>query len=102
MQVFGVFIAESWHKSGVHFGTGETFVVSVTPTFAVHKWSEANNYYAIGKADFIAVGGGSNFALWLDESFLHGSSKPCETFNSPALASAPEFAVASVEVWGFA
>jgi hypothetical protein len=52
--------------------------------------------------DFIACGGGDNFALWLDESFMHGSSKPCETFNSPQLGSHPEFTVCAIEVWGFA
>ena len=52
--------------------------------------------------DFIACGGGNNFALWLDESFMHGSSKPCETFNSPQLGSHPEFTVCAIEVWAFA
>jgi hypothetical protein len=56
--VFGVFITESWHKSSQHFGNGESMVMSLLPTFHVYRWTEANSYFAIGKSDFIAVGGG--------------------------------------------
>ncbi len=66
-----------------------------------YKWTEANHYFAIGKNDFIAVGGGNNFALWLDSELVHGSSKPCETFGCPVLASNPEFIVQAMEVWAF-
>jgi hypothetical protein len=46
---FGVFVAESWHKSPAHFGNGESFVFSLLPVFTVYRWSEVNSFFAIGK-----------------------------------------------------
>ena len=39
--------------------------------------------------------------LWLDESFYHGASYKCSTFNNDCLASGEEFICSGVEAWGF-
>ena len=39
--------------------------------------------------------------LWLDESFYHGASYKCSTFNNECLASSEEFICSGVEAWGF-
>jgi len=49
----------------------------------------------------VAVGGGSGFALWLDEELLHGNSGESETFDNRCLASGNEFEIMYVELWSF-
>ena len=53
---------------------------------AVFRWTKSNSHFQAGSGEFIAIGGGSHFALWLDEELHFGSSGPCETFGSPCLA----------------
>ena len=76
-------------------------VFRLKPDFHAYRWSEANVYFAHGKADSISIGGGGHFALWLGDSLTHGSSNTCETFQSPCLASSVNFAVQKLEVWAF-
>ena len=99
--IFGVFIAESWHKSTSHFGNGETFVFKLEPEVKIFRWFEDNDYFAYAKADFIAIGGGSNYAIRLDNDLNKGVSGYCETFHSPCLASYNNFELQKLEVWGF-
>ena len=42
-----------------------------------------------------------HFGLWLDESFYHGSSLPCSTFDNKCLSSREDFICEGVEAWGF-
>jgi TLD len=100
--VFGAFVSQSWTRSeNNYFGTGETFVFSILPHFAVYPWSSKNVFFALGKYDCIALGGGNNFAIWLDSTLQRGNSMACETFNNPQLSSQPDFQCYGVEVWGF-
>jgi hypothetical protein len=68
---------------------------------AAGKPSAANSFFQLATRDCIAVGGGDNFALWLDDALRNGSSRHCNTFNSPCLASAETFRCNEVEVWSF-
>ena len=91
---------DKWRTGGDYYGTGTTFVMSISPKFAVHRWTFRNEYFICTKGSFLAVGGGqSGFALWLDPSFEHGTSNPCDTFDSPCLAHSESFLCARVELW---
>jgi len=99
--IFGAYISQSWCKSSSYFGTGESFVMTIAPQFAVHRWSKTNSYFAHASDDNLGIGGGNNFAIWLDVHLRKGSSMSCQTFDSPCLASATEFDCFGVEVYGF-
>jgi len=53
------------------------------------------------RRDFVALGGGPNFGLWMDSDFERGSSTHCETFDNPCLSSTEDFQILLLEVWGF-
>lgn len=111
----GCYTSDPWHQSarGRGYGTGECFVLSLgyahasvaaddraaVSGAAVYRWTKANSHFQAGSSDFIAIGGGSHFALWLDSELHFGSSGACETFGSPCLASSEEFKIDRVEVW---
>lgn len=100
-NVFGALTSEAWRLHSRYYGSGESFLFSFFPTFAVHEWTGANSYFMMGKEDAIAVGGGKGtFGLWLDADFLRGSSGPCETYgNQEGLTGQPQFECVHVEVW---
>ncbi|KAG7015399.1 Oxidation resistance protein 1 [Cucurbita argyrosperma subsp. argyrosperma] len=60
-----------------------------------------NYYFTLCSPDFLAIGGGSHFALYLDNDLLNGSSSTSETYGNPCLANTEEFEVKEVELWGF-
>jgi len=89
-----------------------------------YPWSYKNSYLLLTTKECLAFGGGGHFALYLvrltcfsvckhDCSFTHsfshflsqdadlnnGSSGPCETFNSPCLASEESFQCMSCELF---
>lgn len=97
---FGAFVTEPWRPNEKYQGTGESFVYTLSPCMYAWRWSERNSHFMYGTNKDIAVGG-CHFALHVDEEFVRGSSKACDTFNSPCLASAEEFNVLHVELWAF-
>lgn len=50
-----------------------------------HRWSGENNYFLLSSKDYLAMGSGGHFGLWIDSELLHGSSGPSATFNNPPL-----------------
>lgn len=105
-QVFGAFCPAPWEAHFTYFGTGECFVFRWRGVdgLQVFRWSKMNDFFQLARnGEGIAVGGGTNNAIRLDPDFLHGSSGPCETFNSPALSasSSEDFTCLFCEVWTF-
>ncbi|XP_050208547.1 uncharacterized protein LOC126657807 [Mercurialis annua] len=83
-------------------GTNSTFVFTDTPgNPAIFRPTGANRYFTLCATDFLAIGGGSHFALYLDEDLLNGSSSVSETYGNPCLAHSQDFEVKQVELWGF-
>ncbi|KAF2587732.1 hypothetical protein F2Q70_00033725 [Brassica cretica] len=83
-------------------GTNNTFVFtdkSGQPT--VYHSTGANRFYTLCSKDFLALGGGGRFALYLDSELLHGSSACSETYGNSCLANSQDFDVKEVELWGF-
>ncbi|KAI3930630.1 hypothetical protein MKX01_037076 [Papaver californicum] len=79
-------------------GTSNTFVFTNTSGNAVvYRATGANRYFTLCSTDFLALGGGGHFALYLD-----GDLAISETFGNPCLAYTEEFEIKEVELWGFA
>jgi hypothetical protein len=65
---------------------------------SIYRPTGANNYFTVCSTDYLALGGGGHFALYLDADLLSGSSSNSETFNNMCLSHSPDFAVKDVEV----
>lgn len=97
--VFGCYASVPWKAAKQYYGNGEAFVFTLEPKVEVFRWSRANSFFQLGSAERVAVGGGSHFAIFLDSMFERGSSGPCDTFNSPCLASSDQFDVVVLEAY---
>ncbi|XP_028779798.1 oxidation resistance protein 1 [Neltuma alba] len=83
-------------------GTNNTFVFTdATGHPTVYRPTGVNRYFTLCTTDFLAVGGGGHFALYLDGDLLNGSSSVSETYGNPCLAHSQDFEVKEVELWGF-
>lgn len=72
---------------------------ALAPRLRYYPWSYRNSYFLLACRDYLALGGGGHFGLFLDADLLRGSSGDCATFNSPTLGSRDDFAVLSCEVF---
>uniref|UniRef100_A0A7S0KL95 Oxidation resistance protein 1 n=1 Tax=Ostreococcus mediterraneus TaxID=1486918 RepID=A0A7S0KL95_9CHLO len=97
--IFGAFCTETWKIHTRYEGTGESFVFTLSPVGMKYAWSGENDYYMLGAADFLCVGGGSAHAIRLEEDLLQGSSGECETYGSPRLSSEDMFKTHRIELW---
>ncbi|GAB2226073.1 hypothetical protein Drorol1_Dr00021859 [Drosera rotundifolia] len=89
-------------KSRKYQGTNNTFVFTDLPgSPVVYRPTGTNRYFTLCTADFLALGGGGHFALYLDSDLLNGSSSASDTYGNPCLANSPDFDVKDVELWGF-
>eukprot|EP01083_Nonionella_stella_P009984 28542_1 len=100
-HTFGAYISESIKVGMDHFGTGQTFVFTMSPEYIVYNWTQENDFFCIAQGDFLAVGGGDHFALWFPSSMDEGTSGECLTFDSPVLAGKSSFKLKALEIWGF-
>ncbi|KAG9451532.1 hypothetical protein H6P81_011497 [Aristolochia fimbriata] len=84
-------------------GSSNTFVFSNRlSNLAIYRPTGANRYFTLCASDYLALGGGGHFALYLDGDLLNGSSSASETFGNACLANSQDFEVKEVELWGFA
>ncbi|KAJ9670079.1 hypothetical protein PVL29_026561 [Vitis rotundifolia] len=83
-------------------GTKDTFVFTNIPGHPViFRPTGVNRYFTLCSTEFLALGGGGHFALYLDGDLLNGSSSVSETYGNPCLAHSEDFEVKEVELWGF-
>ncbi|CAN6484720.1 unnamed protein product [Victoria cruziana] len=83
-------------------GSSNSFVFTdISRIPVVFRPTGANRYFTLCSSEFLALGGGGHFALYLDGDLLTGSSSASETFGNPCLAHTPDFEVKGVELWGF-
>ncbi|CAK7334635.1 unnamed protein product [Dovyalis caffra] len=83
-------------------GSNSTFVFTNGPGHPViFRPTGANRYFTLCSSDYLAIGGGGHFALYLDGDLLNGSSSVSETYGNPCLAHSENFEVKEVELWGF-
>ncbi|KAJ8353796.1 hypothetical protein SKAU_G00213630 [Synaphobranchus kaupii] len=101
-EIFGALASEPFKVSDCFYGTGETFLFSFYPDFAVFKWTGDNMFFIKGDMDSLAFGGGGGeFGLWLDGDLYHGRSHSCKTFGNPMLSQKEDFYVQDIEIWSF-
>lgn len=100
-RVFGGYATESWHIDSHYYGTGESFLFSFTEELERYSWSRKNSYFMLCNETSIGMGGGGSFGFLLDADLYHGTSGPCETFDSPCLSQETEFDCTEVEIWTF-
>ena len=106
-HVFGAFIPFAWKQSSTFYGSGESFVLAVKPTWTQYRWSRQNSMFAITNPKGIMIGGGGSPAIWLDGDFNQGTSGPCMTYNSRCLCArgngmgegSTAFTCIHMEVW---
>ncbi|KAJ0975033.1 hypothetical protein J5N97_016998 [Dioscorea zingiberensis] len=83
-------------------GTNNSFVfTNLSSHLAIFRPTGINHYFTLCSTDFLAMGGGGHFALYLDGDLLNGSSSASETFGNSCLAHSQDFEVKEVELWGF-
>jgi hypothetical protein len=64
------------------------------------RWTWQNELFLLCTPDRLAMGGGGEFAFYLDGDLSKGSSGPSQTYGNTCLSESNIFDVMSVEVWG--
>lgn len=83
-------------------GTNNSFVFSnVSGQPIIFRPTGVNRYFTVCSTEYLALGGGGHFALYLDGDLLTGSSATSETYRNSCLAHTEDFEVKEVELWGF-
>lgn len=101
--VFGGLVEAPLRPSKKRYqGTNDSFVFSnVSGHPVIFRPTGINRYFTLCSTDYLAMGGGGHFALYLDGELLNGSSSSSETYGNPCLAWSSDFEVKEVEMWGF-
>jgi len=104
-KILGAFCDQVWETQDHYYGSGESFLFSLTPNEKLFRWCpDANQCYIRVTSKDVAFGGGKDGdALRLDEELLHGQSYRSETYNNDPLhcSDDPEFECAAVQVYVF-
>ncbi|KAL7612757.1 hypothetical protein Lser_V15G08223 [Lactuca serriola] len=80
-------------------GSNDTFVFPNTPGCPViYRPTGVNRYFTLCSTEYLALGGGNHFALYLDSDLLNGSSLASETYGNSCLSHTQEFEVKEIEV----
>ncbi|KAL7580988.1 hypothetical protein ACA910_005801 [Epithemia clementina (nom. ined.)] len=116
-HVLGGFAMQTWEgqegfgKRNCYYGTGQSFLFSITPEDMTHptgskaqiyKWTGTNDYCQICDVESakIAMGGGGDFGIIVEDCFLRGQTGFCGTYDNPPLTADGFFEVAALEVYG--
>ncbi|XP_022894741.1 oxidation resistance protein 1 [Olea europaea var. sylvestris] len=101
--VFGGLVEAPLRPSNKKYqGTNDTFVfTNISGHPRIFRPTGMNRYFTLCSTDYLALGGGGHFALYLDGDLLSGSSSSSETYGNPCLANAEDFVVKETELWGF-
>ncbi|GFP97213.1 oxidation resistance protein 1, partial [Phtheirospermum japonicum] len=83
-------------------GSNNSFVfTNVSGHPLIFRPTGMNRYFTLCSTEYLAMGGGGHFAIYLDGDLLSGSSSSSETYDNPCLACSEDFEVKEVELWGF-
>ncbi|KAG8914587.1 oxidation resistance protein 1 [Tulasnella sp. 417] len=95
---FGVWLGTGLKcNEGSYYGSGESFLwKTIGPNRKSHfgspsevkvfKWTGRNDYVALCESDYLSFGGGDGkYGLYVDSSFVDGTSERCDTFANETL-----------------
>ena len=101
--VFGAYLSHGIVESPKFYGSGETFLFSLSPEpTKCYFWQGENYYFMMGTSEYFTVGAGDgNFALYLDDMLLKGTSNRSLTFFNDVLSGSSSFDILTLEVWCF-
>ncbi|XP_020965096.1 oxidation resistance protein 1-like isoform X2 [Arachis ipaensis] len=101
--VFGSLVEAPLRPSNKKYqGTNSTFVfTNISGHPVIYRPTGLTRYFTLCNSEFLAIGGGSHFAVYLDGDLLNGSRSVSETYENPCLANSQDFEVKEVELWGF-
>lgn len=114
-EMFGAFCSSYWRdrrqssKNLSYFGTGETFLFTLSPQKKKYEWvglhedeiPNTAHMFLAGDNSVLTIGGGNGEAIQLDANLLHCRSQHCDTFDNEPLCSNQDFTCKVVEVYGF-
>ena len=62
--------------------------------FAQFPWSGKNNFFTRCAKNTLVFGSSEgDYAIWIPDNLLRGTSKPCETYMNPTLTREKDFEV---------
>ncbi|XP_016169334.1 oxidation resistance protein 1-like isoform X1 [Arachis ipaensis] len=98
--VFGSLVEAPLRPSNKKYqGTNSTFVfTNISGHPVIYRPTGLTRYFTLCNSEFLAIGGGSHFAVYLDGDLLNGSRSVSETYENPCLANSQDFEVKEVEV----
>ena len=128
-EILGGFATQTWEgqegygKRHAYYGTGQSFLFSfnsvtsrgtsncesptshsssTTKEKQIYKWTGTNDYCQICDVEEakIAMGGGGDFGIIVEDCFSRGQTGFCGTYGNPPLISSGFFEVAALEVYG--
>lgn len=107
-ECFGLFASSSWRSDTLkkYYGDADCFLFTFNDAteenpLIIYHTTGKNDFFLFSQRDSIAVGGGGNFALWIDETFENGFSRKSKTFGNPPLISSADFSIQHCECWVF-
>ena len=95
----GAFLTCCIKPSTQNYGSRDSFVFTLYPTFASYKLSKYNQNFISSTKDEFSIGGGGHSAIWIDSYFNKAVSENCSSFKSPQLTSKSHFSIEEIEVW---
>lgn len=102
-EVIGAFISTEFTISDKYYGSGETFLFRLQPTFQAFHWDPVKNFnnrfYVLTTANDVTFGGGGPAAIFFGKDMYNGYSEECATYGSPQLTSTNTFKIFEIEVW---
>jgi len=101
-NVFGALVSCPIRQSDHFYGTGESFLFTVRPSWRLYSWAGDNQLFVRGTSSDLVIGAGDGqFGIWLDSGLYQGRTQSCQTYRNEPLASQGDFVVKSVECWTF-
>ena len=67
----------------------------------VYPWTGENSYFMMCTDHSLAMGGGGEWGLFIDDHFARGATGRCNTYGNKNLCQDTDFDIVNLEVWGF-
>lgn len=99
---FGALLSDPPRLEEHFYGTGESFLYSVRPSYRVYSWTGENLLFVRGSQESLVVGAGEgHFGIFIDSNLCQGRSQSCLTYRNQPLSPGGDFVIKSLECWTF-